>query len=68
MSGGDHEETIVYIVFLSVILFFIIVGSIMEAKKLKFGHETTAVILVGMAISWGIYRFYLNEEGDRLAF
>lgn len=38
--------------FIIIILSFVIIGSWMEAKKLRFGHETTVVILMGMFVSF----------------
>lgn len=57
-----HQGAIVYMIFLALIIFFILVGSFMEAKDLIFGHETTVIIIVGMIISWIAWALSPSEE------
>jgi NhaP-type Na+/H+ or K+/H+ antiporter len=68
MSGSDHQQTLVYVIFLCVIIFFVLVGSYMESKHLKFGHETAVVIIVGMLVSLMVSAWDSHDEGKRLVF
>ena len=68
MSGGDHQATLVYVIFLGTIITFILVGSWMETKHLAFGHETAFIILFGMIVSWVVYQFDSHDESERLSF
>lgn len=52
MSSEEKEETLVYIVFIIVLLTFTLVGGWMESKHPKIGHETGFIILFGMLISY----------------
>lgn len=65
--SSEHTQTIVYVIFLCVIIFFVVMGSYMESKHFIFGHETTVIILVGMLVSWIVARFN-HDEGERLVF
>ena len=65
--SSQHDQTVVYVIFLLVIIFFVVMGSWMEAKKFMFGHETTVIILVGMLVSWLVTRLN-HEDGEALVF
>jgi hypothetical protein len=48
-----EEYGIVVMLFLIVV--YVAVGSWMEKKQFKFGHETGAIILIGMSISFLVW-------------
>ena len=48
-DGEDVELGI--IIFLFILITYIVVGSWMEKKHFKFGHETGMIIVVGILIS-----------------
>ena len=50
-----EENGIILMLFL--ICSYVVVGSWMEHKHLKLGHETGAIIIIGMLISLAIYYF-----------
>ena len=47
---GDETELGI-ILFLFILITYIVVGSWMEKKHFKFGHETGMIIVVGIVIS-----------------
>ena len=58
-GGGGHEDhsgTIIYVVFLAVLITFIFVGAYMESKHFAFGHETGVIILIGILVSYIMYQ------------
>ena len=63
-TGGDtslpHLDLILFTIGLCTLLFFIIIGSIMEHKNLIFGHETGVIILFGMLISFIGIRIHIE--------
>ena len=57
LGNADHaSKDIIYIIFLSTLVVFVLVGSIMESKHLPFGHETGFIIPFGMLISFIAYQ------------
>jgi sodium/hydrogen exchanger 8 len=64
-ESEDLNKDIVYLIFLGLIIFFIVVGSWMEAKSFIFGHETTVIIVVGMIVSYIVWAISPDEE-DRI--
>lgn len=52
VERDEHKELGKRMIFVAVLIFFALVGSYMEVKKFKFGHETTVIIVVGMIISY----------------
>lgn len=66
-ESEDHNEVIIFLIFLGLIISFIYVGSYMEAKSFIFGHETTFVILAGMLLSYIIYTISPDEDNRIVA-
>ena len=66
-SEENNNEVIVFLIFLGLIISFIYVGSYMEVKHFKFGHETTFVILLGMLLSYVIYAISPDENNRIVA-
>ena len=64
MSHADHTQTIIYVIFLLVLITFVTVGSWMESKHLPWGHETGFIILFGMLISYVTSRISEEAEHD----
>lgn len=67
MSDGEaleneHEGAYIYMIFLFLIMLFIIVGSIMEARNPIFGHESSVIIIAGMLLSVTAWALSPNEE------
>jgi len=60
----EHEEAIyvAYILLLSIMVVYVVVGTCMEKKRCGFGHETGVVILLGIGIG-GI----LDALGDKIS-
>ena len=49
-EGGEETVYIAYIILLSIMLVYVVVGTCMERRKCAFGHETGVVILLGIAV------------------
>ena len=58
----------IYVIFLSVLITFTLVGGWIESKHLALGHETGFIIMFGMLISWVVYQFDSHEEANKLVF
>ena len=52
--------------FISMMLFFFVVGAIIEKYNPPFGHETCATILVGICFSFAFYN--ANKDSDASVF
>ena len=53
----SKSATLIYIIFLVVLIAFVTVGSYMEHSHLKFGHETGFILLFGILISVIVWYF-----------
>ena len=67
-SGSDHEQTLVYIIFLGVLMAFVLVGGWMESHHLRWGHETGFIIVFGMLISFLVWTFDSHTEAKYFVF
>ena len=68
-SGEDehHNHTgklLGIILFSALLIVYVTVGSYMEIKKFSFGHETGAIILIGMMVSAVVIfvLFFTNDQ------
>jgi len=52
-DGSEHDiyQFVGFLIVLGMLLLYIVVGSCMEHMACKVGHETGAIILIGMAVS-----------------
>lgn len=50
----EHKEVQAILLFITILFVYVTVGSFMEKKQFKFGHETGAIILIGFAASFTI--------------
>ena len=67
-ESSESDLEIFFMLFLAMLIFYTVIGLYMEHHKPPVGHETGVIVLVGMAISFGVKQFGSSEAINLLEF
>lgn len=56
------------IIIVALIMLYMVLGVIIEKNRLVFGHEASAVVIVGAMISYLFYRLGIEEFNEKMSF
>ena len=61
---ANEGQLVAMTILICLMLIYVIVGTKIEAKGCGFGHETGAVIVIGIFVSWLLSQFGLSAIGE----